>query len=146
ILLLISRKGVESTDPFWMILIFPPCSTTKSRPLPSPDCSSPKGELKPEVTRVNARDGRLEGGMGLLPPHPATRKTKTNKAADNTPILAIACTLLKTSFDHDIPASCCLPGKAGVALHGRPRPDKLEYRSRRGFWDIAQRERRMPRT
>src|SRR5215471_18836985 len=74
-----------------MILIVPPCSTTNSRPLPSPACSRPNGELKPEATGVNAGGGRAEGGVEWSPPHPAITKTATNKAASNAPVLTIAC-------------------------------------------------------
>src|SRR5262249_3539971 len=64
------RNGNASTDPPWMILMFPPCSTTKSRPELSFGCSTSKGELKPVaitwvLTAVTA------GELLPIPPHPS---------------------------------------------------------------------------
>src|SRR5262249_42613126 len=81
-----------------MILIFPPCSTTNRRPLPSFGCSRPRGELSPETRRARDGAGRGDGaaerlGPPLLP-HP-TANIMTDKAAHNTFVLVIACTLLR---------------------------------------------------
>src|ERR1051326_3836596 len=78
-LLLMSKNGCGSTAPFWMILIVPPCSTTKSRPELSPGCSRSSGELNPEaVTWVLTA---LAVGELLLPPQPR-RKTHTLNPED----------------------------------------------------------------
>src|SRR5215469_3580214 len=95
-LLLISRKGCESTDPFWMILIVPPCSTTKRRPLPSLACSRPKGELRPETSgfKVKLGKGEVEAEDELL--QPALRRNAVPSMAHPMRamrILAMVCIL-----------------------------------------------------
>src|SRR5262249_4718455 len=102
-LLLISRKGCESIDPFWMILMVPPCSTTKRRPLPSLACSSPKGELRPETSGVKVRLGKGEGEAEDELLHPALiRRNAVPSTAHPMRArraLAMVCTLERKHYD-----------------------------------------------
>src|SRR5215470_16944583 len=102
-LLLISRKGCGSTDPFWMILMVPPCSTTKRRPLPSLACSRPRGELRPETSGVKVRLGKGEAEEEDEPLQPAlTRRNAVPSTAHTmraTRTLAMVCTRRNFSYD-----------------------------------------------
>src|SRR5438309_3930946 len=57
-----SRNGVATRAPFWMMRIRPPCSRTNRRPLPSLGTSIPVGDARPLTNADRPSAGGPPGG------------------------------------------------------------------------------------